>query len=854
MAQTRIGIAVFIASIVSFFCAPAAAQVCTGWTLVSTSGPGDRWQHAMVYDSLRERMVMFGGEVNGSSYDPQTWVYASGNWAAMMPTPSPSERDSHGMAYDSARDRVVVFGGLGPNGGLDETWEFDGNAWHLVSTEGPTSRFNHGMTYDSRRCRTVLYGGRLLSGGLSDETWEWDGVSWALVATTGPTNPEFSKDHLTYDARRGKVILATIPHTANETWEWDGAVWTKITAPGPDRSRIGLAFNNRRAITQIFGGVDIPNNARFDELWDWNGKKWTLNSVAPNPGESTHVAMAYNASRDVTVVFGGSNDSGIHADTWELDDPLPGIQSHPQDHQSPTGGTTTLSVSAVDATGYQWRRNGVPLSNTVPYTDVNTPNLRIVGINSAAGIGEFDCIVSNACGEVISRCATVSLEDCHPEWSTPATSPWAKRVQHAMAEALNNQIILFGGFDEFGNALGDTWRFDGATWTLHQLASPSARSRHSMAFHQTDGVTVLLGGEDNANNVLGDLWLWNGNAWVGPFPGGPSDAAGGAMAYDSTSQRIVYFGGTNNSGIYYSDTFEWSLGTGWVALPVTGPKGRFGHAMAFDPVAGTTVMHGGFTADGDSDETWEYNGIGWRLRSTEGPAASRDTAMAYDQRLQAIVLTGDPDDDGDGETWRWDSTEGRWTEITDTDAPARRAHAAAYHTQTQKLVITGGFDTSGGPLFNSHTTMMSPPDGPAILSSPPDDTFKVNEPMSLAVTASGSNLTYQWCLNNVPLTNSSRISGAQSPTLIVDPTVMADAGVYECKVTNACGTATAAVAIEILCLADVNHDGSVTPADFTAWINAFNNNILPECDQNCDSACTPTDFTAWIANYNAGCP
>jgi len=54
------------------------------------------------------------------------------------------------------------------------------------------------------------------------------------------------------------------------------------------------------------------------------------------------------------------------------------------------------------------------------------------------------------------------------------------------------------------------------------------------------------------------------------------------------------------------------------------------------------------------------------------------------------------------------------------------------------------------------------------------------------------------------------------------------------------------------CLADVNGDGVLTPADFDAWINAFNNN-LPECDQNGDGSCTPADFTAWIANFNAGC-
>ncbi|NEQ52163.1 MAG: hypothetical protein F6K11_18820 [Leptolyngbya sp. SIO3F4] len=58
---------------------------------------------------------------------------------------------------------------------------------------------------------------------------------------------------------------------------------------------------------------------------------------------------------------------------------------------------------------------------------------------------------------------------------------------------------------------------------------------------------------------------------------------------------------------------------------------------------------------------------------------------------------------------------------------------------------------------------------------------------------------------------------------------------------------------DLSCVADVNRDYQLTPADFTAWINAFNHD-LPGCDQNGDSACNPADFTAWIANFNAGCP
>jgi hypothetical protein len=54
------------------------------------------------------------------------------------------------------------------------------------------------------------------------------------------------------------------------------------------------------------------------------------------------------------------------------------------------------------------------------------------------------------------------------------------------------------------------------------------------------------------------------------------------------------------------------------------------------------------------------------------------------------------------------------------------------------------------------------------------------------------------------------------------------------------------------CPADVNMDGVASPADFNAWILAFNGND-PRADQNGDGLVTPADFNAWIANFNAGC-
>jgi endonuclease I len=72
------------------------------------------------------------------------------------------------------------------------------------------------------------------------------------------------------------------------------------------------------------------------------------------------------------------------------------------------------------------------------------------------------------------------------------------------------------------------------------------------------------------------------------------------------------------------------------------------------------------------------------------------------------------------------------------------------------------------------------------------------------------------------------------------------------------GAAVSSIEVSIIahavadCPADVNADGAVTPADFSAWIAAFNAQT-PACDQNADGLCTPADFSAWIANFNVGC-
>ena len=57
--------------------------------------------------------------------------------------------------------------------------------------------------------------------------------------------------------------------------------------------------------------------------------------------------------------------------------PTPTINTQPIATSVCTTGTTTFSVSANGATSYQWRRNGVNLTNVAPYSNVTTATLTI---------------------------------------------------------------------------------------------------------------------------------------------------------------------------------------------------------------------------------------------------------------------------------------------------------------------------------------------------------------------------------------------------------------------------------------------------------------------------------------------
>src|SRR5262249_12807729 len=128
----------------------------TNWTNLLPASGTPNIQAAMAYDPLLQRVVLFGRSLANA---PETWEWDGTTWLQRQPAASPPVRAGHAMTFDEVRGRVVVFGGVTPpNVFLNDTWEWDGTTWQRVATpSSPAPRSNHSMVHTLGK--TVLFGG-----------------------------------------------------------------------------------------------------------------------------------------------------------------------------------------------------------------------------------------------------------------------------------------------------------------------------------------------------------------------------------------------------------------------------------------------------------------------------------------------------------------------------------------------------------------------------------------------------------------------------------------------------------------------------------------------------------------------
>src|SRR5713101_8325810 len=262
-----ISFVVAIAATIPSAVGQAQVTVNTNWVQTATTGPSPRGGPSMAYDLMHRKTVLFGGS---SGYLSDTWQYDGTSWTQLQVT-GPSGRYLAPMVYDSARGVSVLFGGYNYNGILSDTWEWDGSTWiHKLPLHTPPARLWTAMTYDSARHATVLFGGAPGTGLLND-TWHYDGSDWQQVPTNININPRLQAA-ISYDPNRAEVVL--------------------------------------------FGGAaNIAYNPQYGDTWALRGVTtspldWQQAAATPAPSPRVFSVMDYDSARGVSVLFGGSSDSG----------------------------------------------------------------------------------------------------------------------------------------------------------------------------------------------------------------------------------------------------------------------------------------------------------------------------------------------------------------------------------------------------------------------------------------------------------------------------------------------------------------------------------------------------------------
>ena len=536
------------------------------------NSPSGRSSFAMVYDSLRQRIVIFGG-TRGTTALAETWAYQNGNWINLQPATPPPARRLSAAAYDPDRDRIVLFGGLDTATFFD-TWEFDGTTWLLRQATGPELA-SPSMVYDEARDKMLLLG--LTVQGVT-KMFEWNGSTWEpLTPATLP--PCTNQSAMIYQTHNEKVLFVGggcgNGIIEDDTFEWDGSDWSRLEPPTTQGSVFGhaLAYDRSREESIIFGGVDFTERnltARFRD------NRWTVLTQAYKPGPRSLFLFESDPVNNVSWLVGGLNDRNSFSDLWRF-----------------TSGRWER-VTAPDA----------PVSCGYPTGTFDTDRGRLVIFcQTTAEIHEWD-------------------GTSWRHFTTLKDRPSERRFAAMVYDPRLKKSVLFGGYD--GEYSKETWTWDGQTWVeLDDKGAPFSRGLTTLFYDPTLQKVVLFGGigrrkRDDHVERFNDMWSFDGSRWTEmTVATRPSPRYGTQYRMNPATRRLVMFGGKDENENYINEMWEWN-GSAWTRLqPENAPSARMNGSMLFDPISGKLVLYGGF-AGGYFSELWMFDGTRWTVVEESG--------------------------------------------------------------------------------------------------------------------------------------------------------------------------------------------------------------------------------------------
>ncbi|MBX3460150.1 MAG: choice-of-anchor D domain-containing protein [Planctomycetes bacterium] len=675
----------------------------SGWRTLSPAGAapaGRQYAHA-VYDSANQRMVMFGGQLD-TGVAGDTWVLnlarGAESWTQLAPAAPPSARRSGVMIYDSMRQRAVLFGGLGA-AQTNDVWALDLDTsspthgeWSPLSPGGtsPSARFGHIGIHDPAGDRMVIVGGRAGSTDLIDiHQLDLATLAWSSLAAGG-TAP-LGRYFTTWAFDETNRVLALQSGYRGSTAQRDAWVldlsgaplWAQVAADNDaalGRVVGGGVYDGSRLL--FYGGVNGAGlvGAEVSVLDVSGAPTWQSSMQAQSdstgPEGRWGGVMGYDGAGDRVLAWGGKGHVAYYGSVWALDRSTPGGQWA---RLAPSGSApvpTVYPARAIDVAGNRMFVHG--------------------GGQPAGG----------------STSQLWSLNMATGAWTALAGAGPAARDLHSMVyDSLRNRLIVFGGRAPGIVADVWAYDITGATWTQVMPAAgpaPVARYGHGASYDAVNDRMVIFAGR-SSSAFLNDVWTLSLNpgteAWTNRsalFAPIPSGRQGFSHAADANGTRIWLHGGDANGA--NAELWELNVGgafTTWTPMPVMGsaPQARYYGAACND---GADLYVGfGFMDNRGASDMWHIDAnnpiAGWaKIGQGDTPASIVTSASAYDpvgRRLVAFGGLGGGVHNAD--LWQLDMSGpvAQWSALNAGPGPsARRAASMVYDDSVSppRMLMYGG--------------------------------------------------------------------------------------------------------------------------------------------------------------------
>jgi hypothetical protein len=336
------------------------------WQELSPAGtaPSPREAQSAVYDQANDRLIVFGGR-SDAGLQNDTWILVNAtersgpsSWLPVSAGTPPAARANHSAVYDAVRNRMIVFGGDDGTNAFQDVWFLD-HANGLGGTPG-WSQYSinhmpvpvltqHGAIFYPPQANMVVYGGSLAPGGCAqNDVWSIQTTnpngSWNKKTPGGTALSPRGAFASAYDPASDRMIVFggkdpcdslfgdtwVLPQAGATAHSW---IWLPVSGPSPRRGA-EAAYDRPLNRLLLFGGEsDDSGPTRFSDAWalfQANGLGGTpvwvqLPNTGAAPPARSYFAAAYDSLRRRLVVFGGHGDGGRLNDVWVLADAGSGI-------------------------------------------------------------------------------------------------------------------------------------------------------------------------------------------------------------------------------------------------------------------------------------------------------------------------------------------------------------------------------------------------------------------------------------------------------------------------------------------------------------------------------------------------